>query len=622
MSRARTPARRLLVLGLLTALLAVALPVAPVHAITPAPETREAVIDASKGAKGAQNTADGADHEGLPSAVADDEQASEVLEAPFPFSLVGFRGTGSPQLLYRARLAEGGWSDWTEVEQLGELDGPDADSDEAVVAERVRGEATWSSDPYWVGEADALQLLVRDGALDEVDVHVIDSLGHSEPLLRRAARHLRGLTTAHPAQADFGQPAIVTREQWGADEGLVRTAARHAPPRYAVLHHTAGSNSYTREQAPGIVRAIQRWHITGNGWSDIGYNLLIDRYGTVYEGRAGGVTRGVVGAHAANHNRGSVGVSVLGNFENARPPQVVVDVATEVLAWKYRLHNIDPRATSQVLVGDRWIPRLVGHRDVGRTACPGRYLAAHLPAMRERIAQLAVQPAIGWTPVVGDWFGTGQDSIGWFRDGEWRLHHGAWQGAAVTAFGFGQPGDLPVVGDWNGDGSTTVGVVRGGRWLLRNTNTTGPADLDFWYGRGAIDHPMAGDWNGNGRDGPAIVRDGEWHLRNSLSGGAGEIVFTYGRVLRGDVPVVGDWNADGRDTPAILRDRHWHLRNEHSGGPGGIVFIFGRLTAGDIPVAGNWNGDRRSGVGVTRAGQWHLRDTLSGGPAEFSFLGW
>ncbi len=617
MSLRSTRTARVLALGVLVALLAVALPVAPVYADTPAPEIREAVLDPAPG----DAVAEDAVAEDEPAAVAV-EEASEVIEAPFSFSLVGFRGTGSPQVSYRARLEDGAWSGWTEVEELDELDGPDADSEEAADAARARGGASWVSDPYWVGEADAIQIMVTQGSLDEVDIHVIDSLGHSETLLRRAARHLRGLTTAAPAEASFGAPRIVTREQWGADERLVRRAARHAPPRYAVLHHTAGSNSYTRAQAPGVVRGIQRWHITGNGWSDIGYNLLVDRYGTIYEGRAGGVTRGVIGAHAAGHNRGSVGVAILGNFEIAHPPQVAVDAATDVLAWKFRLHNIDPRATSQVLVGDRWIPRLVGHRDVGRTACPGRHLAAHLPAMRDRIAGSAVQPAIGWTPVVGDWSGTGRDSVGWFREGEWRLRDAASSGSPVTTFEFGQRGDLPVVGDWNGDGRTTVGVVREGRWLLRNSNTTGPADHRFWYGRGAIDHPMTGDWNGDGRDGPAIVRDGEWHLRNSLSGGAGEIVFTYGRVLRGDVPVVGDWNGDGIDTPAILRDRHWHLRNEHSGGPGETVFIFGRLTAGDIPVAGSWNGDRRSGVGVTRAGHWHLRDTLSGGPAERSFLGW
>ncbi len=596
---------RVLAGSLVGAVLLTAAPVLPVYAEEVAPETREAVLDAGAGS-------------GQVSGV----QRSEVLEAPFPFSLVGLRGLGSPDVRVRVRDDQGAWQAWTTLEVVDELDGPDAGTAEGRAATRAQVGIDWVSEPYWVGEADAVQIEVTGGDLDQIDVHVIDSLGHSESLLQRAVRYLSGLTTTPPAEAAIAGPRIVSRAAWGADESIRRGTPNYAAPRFAVLHHTATSNSYSRAEAPGIVRAIYRWHVTGNGWSDIGYNLLVDRYGTIYEGRAGGLERGVVGAHARNNNVASVGISIIGNFEQGRPPQVAVDAAAEALAWKYTVHNIDPRVDNRVRYGDRWVRRLVGHRDVGQTACPGRELVSKMPDMRAAIERLTAGLPLGWQPVIGDWHGTGRDTIGWFREGQWRLFDDTDPAAGVRTITFGQAGDLPVTGDWNGDGRTTIGVVRDGQWLLRDTNADGPADRVFRYGRGAIDHPMAGDWNGDGRDDPAIVRDGEWHLRTSLSSGPGEIVFTYGRVLRGDIPAVGDWDGDGVDTPAILRDRTWHLRNAHSGGPGEQMFVFGRLTAGDLPFAGDWSGDGHDGVGVARVGHWYLRNTLSSGPAEWELAWW
>ncbi len=601
---------RAAVFAVMVALLVVWFPVAPVHAIDVAPETREAKLD----------PAVEADPNGTDSGAA--IVVSEVLESPFPFSMVGLRGQGDPDVRLRYRSSEGEWSGWEPVERLDELDGPDAGSHEEGVAERVAGDVDWVGAPHWVSEATAVQVAVDGGELADLDVHVIDSMGLSENLLQRTSRWLQGLTTAPPAEA-FGRQDIVSRAQWGADETLRRNDPSYATPRFAVLHHTAGSNTYSREQAPGVVRAIYSWHVNGNGWSDIGYNFLVDRYGTVYEGRYGGMERGVVGAHARNYNSGSFGVAILGNFETGTPPPAAVAAASEVIAWKYVVHNIDPTPGAKTAHNGRLIDRLVGHRDVGQTACPGRELYSQMSAMRSTIQSRAGSYADGWTPVTGDWTGDGRSSVGWFRGGVWRLYDHADSRSPVKEFQFGRAGDLPVTGDWNGDGRTTIGVVTDqGQWQLRNSNSPGQAEIVFRYGRGGIDYPMAGDWNGDGHDGPAVVRDGEWHLRNSLSGGNGEVVFTYGRVLSGDLPLTGDWNGDGRHTPAILRDREWHLRNSQSGGPGEIVFIFGRLTQGDIPVTGDWNADGRTGIAVTRKGQWHLRNTLSGGPAEVSFFGW
>ena len=123
---------------------------------------------------------------------------------------------------------------------------------------------------------------------------------------------LRRLTIA-------GAPSIIPRSAWGADEEI-----RRAPPQYfdavhfAVVHHTAGSNAYSPAQSAAIVRGIEVYHVDANGWNDIGYNFLVDKYGQVFEGRYGGVDRPVIGAHALGFNAGSVGVAVLGDYNSTR----------------------------------------------------------------------------------------------------------------------------------------------------------------------------------------------------------------------------------------------------------------------------------------------------------------
>ena len=117
-------------------------------------------------------------------------------------------------------------------------------------------------------------------------------------------------------------PPIVPRSTWGADERIRRGPPSYAPSvRFAIVHHTAGRNGYSRAEAAAIVKGIQLFHVQGNGWNDIGYNFLVDRFGTVYEGRFGGVDRNVVGAHAQGFNTGSVGVALLGTYEDVRRRQ-------------------------------------------------------------------------------------------------------------------------------------------------------------------------------------------------------------------------------------------------------------------------------------------------------------
>jgi len=178
-------------------------------------------------------------------------------------------------------------------------------------------------------------------------------------------------------------PSIVTRAQWGADESLRRDAPDFAPIRRVIVHHTVTAN---QEPDPAArMRAMYTYHVRGNGWSDIGYNFVVDGSGRIYEGRAAGGGRsdgedgsglGVIGAHASGHNTGSVGVAILGTYtdDRATPSDAALDAVTAIAAWKLGPRGIDPVAAGS----------LIGHRDVVATGCPGNGCHRRLPELRER----------------------------------------------------------------------------------------------------------------------------------------------------------------------------------------------------------------------------------------------
>src|SRR5205085_615826 len=181
---------------------------------------------------------------------------------------------------------------------------------------------------------------------------------------------------------------------------------RRAAPRYAaslqfaLVHHTAGTNSYTAAESAAIVRGIEVYHVKGNGWNDIGYNFLVDKYGQVFEGRYGGVDKNVIGAHAEGFNTGSVSVALIGTYQSAAPTTAEKTALADLLAWRLDLAHVDPLSTVTVASGGNarfpagtpvFLRAVSGHRDTGFTTCPGAALYAQLGA-------LARQAAVGGLP--------------------------------------------------------------------------------------------------------------------------------------------------------------------------------------------------------------------------------
>jgi hypothetical protein len=189
-------------------------------------------------------------------------------------------------------------------------------------------------------------------------------------------------TIALSAMKKAAKPKIYSRAQWGANERMRdQTAPSYGTVKTGFIHHTVNTNNYSEAKVPSLLRGIYAYHTQSRGWRDIGYNYLVDRFGRIWEGRYGGVTRAVVGAHTLGYNEVSFAMSAIGNFDIARPPAAVLNAYARLFAWKLSLYNIRADAP-RLAVKSRYLHAINGHRDVGQTACPGRYLYAQIPYIR------------------------------------------------------------------------------------------------------------------------------------------------------------------------------------------------------------------------------------------------
>ncbi|GAB3199804.1 hypothetical protein GCM10027261_30400 [Geodermatophilus arenarius] len=305
------------------------------------------------------------------------------------FSLVGVTWRADPAVTdtlvqVRVQDEDGDWGGWTEVGR--------EDAEPGSGAGARQGTA-----PLWTGPSTGVQveLVTRAGAQPaDVRLDLVDP-GTSDADDSPGAPDIQDT-----AEAAMAMPDVYSRAQWGADERIRTWRPQYASTlKAATLHHTADANGYSADQVPAIMRSIYRYHTVSLGWGDIGYNVIVDRFGRRWEGRYGGLASTVMGAHAGGFNTSTFGVSMLGNFDVAATPQVVVDSVAAIIAWKFSLFRIDPRGTttltssgggtSRYAAGVRvTLPTVFGHRDVGATACPGRYGYARLGEIREKAARL------------------------------------------------------------------------------------------------------------------------------------------------------------------------------------------------------------------------------------------
>jgi hypothetical protein len=308
---------------------------------------------------------------------------TRVFEAPRRFDLIGLRWPrgGRVQAQVRARRRGGRWTRWTPLHQAGDH-GPDT------------GRGTAGTDPAWTGAADEFQLRVagRPRGLRACFVR-------SGPAARAARRRIP-LARSAARRRQVAAPAIITRTEWGGDGVPPRTSPAYGQVQLAFVHHTVNANDYGPEDSAAIVLGIARYHRDHNGWNDLGYNFLVDQYGQIFEGRAGGVDLAIVGAQAQGFNSVSTGVALIGTFMDVPAPSAAVDSIARVVGWKLSLHGVptqgDVTVTSAGGETNRYpsgtpvtFQRIAGHRDGNATSCPGDVLYTQLPDLRTRAAQYA-----------------------------------------------------------------------------------------------------------------------------------------------------------------------------------------------------------------------------------------
>jgi hypothetical protein len=310
------------------------------------------------------------------------------------FDLVAVQWAGDPRarVAVRTRTALGAWSAWADGSARGHSASP---------GEGPAGGDGSIGEPIWTGPGDRVQLIVSPG-LERVRLHLVDGGGAraDKPAAEPAA-----LLLAQPVlAAGPGQPPIIARAVWG--QGLhPRGTIFYGGVRLAFVHHTQSQNGYASSEVPAALRSLYSFHTFVRGWKDVGYNFVIDRFGRIWEARAGGIDEPVVGAQTGGFNVVSTGVAILGSYSSLDISPPARRALAHLLAWKLSLHGlpaagrvtvqVDPfdRSTSRFPAGAHVsLPRVAGHRDADSTDCPGDALYHELPSVRRQVKGLAGRP--------------------------------------------------------------------------------------------------------------------------------------------------------------------------------------------------------------------------------------
>ncbi|WP_245802993.1 N-acetylmuramoyl-L-alanine amidase [Corynebacterium phocae] len=284
-------------------------------------------------------------------------------DEPFNLLALAWEGDRDTTAFVRAKQEDGSWSDWYDMELISSP-----------------GSKKNGTEPAFLGDTTDVEVKAT-GDVDGISAVFIDGN------IQAGIAQMANLDSA-------GMPLVVSRAGWGADESLRCLDPYYDARNQAVtLHHTAGKTNYTRAEAAAQVRGVYHYHAQTLGWCDIGYNVLVDRFGTLYEGRYGGLDRAVQGAHVGGFNTNNWSVSMLGDYSANEPSQAMLKSAAEIAGWKAARSGFDPAGQTSLrsggFRGSRFPagttyngPSFLGHRDLHFTECPGENTVPYWPQLR------------------------------------------------------------------------------------------------------------------------------------------------------------------------------------------------------------------------------------------------
>ncbi|MFI6167857.1 N-acetylmuramoyl-L-alanine amidase [Nocardia sp. NPDC051052] len=334
------------------------------------------------------------------------------LSRDTPFSVVALTAADltNTKATLRARQPDGSWGPWFNTEPV-----------DTRRTDRAAAGGKTGTEPLYVGTTNAVQMLVtrKNAATTAPDTGApaqpaprsddpaqMSGIDLTAVLIDPGRGAIDGALHKVAAPAPGGGPKVISREGWGADESI-----RCEEPTYddgpgkdglggITVHHTAGRNDYTPEESAGIVRAIYTYHAQTLGWCDIGYNALVDKYGQIFEGRAGGLDRAVQGAHAGGFNENTAGVALMGNYTVDPPTEESIEAIGNFIGWRAKIAHLNPigktvmysegtEYTSYAMGQAVNLPIVFAHRDVGNTTCPGDAAYEQMDRIREIAASVA-----------------------------------------------------------------------------------------------------------------------------------------------------------------------------------------------------------------------------------------
>ena len=530
--------------------------------------------------------------------VATDPQAdATLLTDPLEvdrFLVAGFTWTGGPDLpegvrIYLRVRENGTWSPWylNEAADAGRDDRTTSGTGEfvtggadaiqasvvggslpvglklALVPSRPQGERVLDAGEFKTTEAAPTPVIEdavaqpqvgRSGALESPAELTGQSVSAVTTRLITPASFSTAETAARPAStvpaalpvatSANGLPVpVTTRAEWGANASYMSWDPDYASAGHVVVHHTAGTNNYSAGQSASIVRGIYYYHAVTLDWGDIGYNFLIDKYGTVFEGRSGSVAapagRMSVGAHARGVNTGTMGLSMMGDYSSISPSDAQLSSVGKMAGWFLKRAGImdaNGWAGLHVWTTERYqagstisMPRILAHRDVGYTSCPGDVGYSRLGTIRT-IAQQQISGSGGWKAESGSWYylrPDGAKATGWVADaGSW-YYLDASRGGAMTT------GWLRESSSWyylKSDGAMATGWVRGpGGWFYLDGSRGGAmatgwvSDGGSWYYLKS-DGALATGW---------VADAGSWYYLDASQGGT---------MVTGRAKIEGRWS--------------------------------------------------------------------------------